>query len=848
MNNKSYRGLLIAAIGIAALAGGAAVTLRSVNRVGDRGDKGILVNTGQWIDPDGRVTIFSARPVDEIVSPDGKTVYLKENEGLTIVDAATGAIKQRLKISGIASLTGLALAADASKLYYSDSGDNILEVDIAATPAKVGRTFKMPAVKAGGSAYPCGLLVDGSTLYAVLNRSNQVAIVDLTSGTVTKTFDVEPAPFGLAFDKSNGRLWVSSWATSPKPGEEKQTSSGTEVAVDKRGIGTGGVVTSIDLTSGKVEAPIRVGGQPCELALCGSNLFVANSNTDEVMVVDTATRKATQVYKASLGAAPQGLTVMQNGNLAIACGGSNEIVVLDATTNKPIETYKSAWYPTAVRSFDNNLFVASAKGLGERGNDLREGDFDDLGETEKFPTKIGPVEAKNLGVYQFTGVLSVIPPSTKSGEPVKVSPSLAARKDVKPVPVPERPGEPSVFKHVVYILKENRTYDQVLGDIGKGDSDPSLCIYGEKITPNHHAIAREFALLDNYYCNGVLSADGHSWSTEGNATTYFERSFGGWTRSYPYGDDPLAISSTGHIWDAVLDKGLTFRNYGEYDYTEPTKKERYLAILKDFQSGEHKIKFDHKIGLARLRKVSDPDCPGWNTEIPDVLRASFFLRDLKVAEKSGKFPSLSFVYLPQDHTSGGAAGAPSPNSHLADNDLALGQVVSAVANSHYWKDTVIFVIEDDPQAGFDHVDGHRSLCLVASAYTKRGAVVSDFYNQAGVLKTISHILGVKPSSRFELTANLMTNCFQAKPNLQPYKLRPNQTPIDVLNPSKSAFKPLDLDKPDQVDENEFNRQLWTLAAKPAPYPADLAGAHGRGLKAKGLRIDGDRLEQDDNDD
>ena len=516
----------------------------------------------------------------------------------------------------------------------------------------------------------------------------------------------------------------------------------------------------------------------------------------------------------------------------VACGGSNEVVVLDGKTFRPVETYRSGWYPTAVRSRAGNLFVASAKGVGSRGNDLREGKLDAIARTEKFAQPLTPEAANQKGVYQFTGALSVIRATTKSGQPAVLPTSLPPRPNAKPVPIPERPGEPSVFKHVVYVLKENRTYDQVFGDISGADGDPKLCIYGENITPNHHALAREYGLLDNYYCNGVLSADGHSWSTEGNATSYFERSFGGWTRSYPYGDDPIAISPTGHIWDAILDKGLTFKNYGEYDYAEPTKGENYAAVLKDFLSGERKVQFRHKIGVERLRRYSDTECPGWNMGIPDILRASYFVRDIKRAKT---LPSFNFVYLPQDHTSGGGAGSPSPNAHLADNDLALGRVVEAVSNSRFWRGTVIFVVEDDPQAGFDHVDGHRSICLAISAYSKRKAVVSKFYNQGSVLKSIRHIFGIPAATRTEMEASLMSDCFQAKPDLAPYRARPNNVRLDETNPSRSTMKRLDLRRPDLADENVFNRQLWTLAKPGTRYPAHLAGAHGKGLAAGGLR-------------
>lgn len=835
-------------IGGSAFGLGAAATLVAlqVPKVGSQTDKGILVNTGQYIDPDGKLTLFSARPVDVVLSPDGRIAYLKENDGLTVVDTASGVIQQRLPIPGGSSHTGLALAQDATKLYYSNAGSEIAEIDIASTPRKILRTFKMPNARAGGNAYPCGMTVHEGKLYVALSRSNQVAEISLASGEILRTIEVAPAPFAIALDANNREIWVTSWGTTPKTGDLAAPSSGTPVTVDRRGIATGGVASQISLSNGRVVRTIPVGSQPCEIALSGGSIYVASANSDAIHAIARGQDTSKVVWKSTLGAAPSSLEILDNGQIAVACGGSNEVVILDRSTHKPLETYRSAWYPLAVRSFRNNLFIAGAKGVGARGNDLRQGKLDAIAKTEKFATPLTADAAKQRGVYQFTGALSIIPRDPKTtAKPEALAAIPAARKGLKPVPIPTRPGEPSVFKHVIYVLKENRTYDQIFGDIAKGDGDPSLCIYGDKITPNHHALANEFVLLDNYYCNGVLSADGHSWSTEGNATTYFERSFGGWTRSYPFGDDPLAISSTGHIWDAVLDKGLTFKNYGEYDYTEPANGEKHTAILNDFQSGARKIKFTHKIGIDRLRKHSDPECPGWNMEIPDILRASYFLRDLKAANTSGKLPNFNFVYLPQDHTSGAGAGVPHPTAHMADNDLALGQIVDAVSRSRFWKETVIFVIEDDPQAGFDHVDGHRSICLVISPYTKRGAVVSKFYNQASVLKSIRHIFGIKPATRFEMIANLMSDCFQSVPNLKPYTVRPNQVPLDRMNGSDSKFPVLDMSKPDIVDEDEFNRQHWASSRGDAPYPKEWAGAHGRGLKAKGLAIDEGVKEDDD---
>jgi hypothetical protein len=417
------------------------------------------------------------------------------------------------------------------------------------------------------------------------------------------------------------------------------------------------------------------------------------------------------------------------------------------------------------------------------------------------------------------------------------------RSKAKPVPVPKRLGDPSVFQHVIYVIKENRTYDQIFGDIKLGDSDPRLCVYPEEVTPNHHAIAREFGLLDNYYCNGVLSADGHSWATEGNVTPYLERAFGGFNRSYTFGDDPLTFSSSGFLWDRVLDAGLGFRNFGEMDYAEPPAGMKLKDLLKA-RGGEYP-KFTHKVGIDRLRRYTDPVYPGWNMEIPDVVRMDRFLTELKRYEVEGGFPSLSIVYLPQDHTGSSVTN----RANVADNDLAVGQLVAAMSRSKFWPKTAIFINEDDPQGGFDHVDGHRSICLVASAYSRNRGVVSKFYNQTSVLHTMLRILGLPPLNQKDAASPLMTACFGAKPDLRPYTVRENRIPLDettvpkqtaeftvYAQKVKARMAKIPLGHKTRADEDALNRLIWHEAkGLRTPYPAKFAGAHGRGLKKRGLQ-------------
>jgi hypothetical protein len=340
---------------------------------------------------------------------------------------------------------------------------------------------------------------------------------------------------------------------------------------------------------------------------------------------------------------------------------------------------------------------------------------------------------------------------------------------------------------------------------------------------------------------------------------YLEKSFGGFVRSYPFsGDDPLAFASSGFIWDNVLLHGRSFRNYGEFALSslEP-RTAKFKDVWDSWKNGTGKVKVKQNIAVEALRKYSCADYPGWNLKVPDALRLSVFMKEFEEAKRKGEWPNFVTVYLPSDHTSGTAEGNPTPAAQVADNDLAVGKLVEAISHSPFWAKTCIFVIEDDPQAGFDHVDGHRSTCLVISPYTKRGEVVSAFYNQTSVLHTMELMLGLPPMNQFDAMAPVMKECFTERADLRPYVALANQIPLDQMNPPKAKGTPkekeaaeqseaMDLSEPDRVDDDLLNRILWhAMKGFDARYPAEFAGAHGKGLKKLKLKAgDGD----DDDDD
>lgn len=830
------------------------------SRVGPQKDQSHLVPTSQLLRPVGDSLQFGGRPVDMALSPDGRTLYVKDNRGIVVVDVDAWKVRQELPVArGGSSMQGIAVSPDGKRVYLSNAASQLLEAVLQADGRlQWGRRIDMPPPSVGGESYPCGIALSagGDTAYVALSRNNSLAEVDLRDGKVVAQIPVGVAPFAVKVSADGRRAYVSNWGgRHPKEGEKTAETSGTPALVDSRGVATSGTVSVVDLQTRTVVAEIKVGLQPSGLALdeARGRLYVANANSDTVSVIDTGSLQVVETISVRpdpslpFGSMPNALALTPDGNtLFVANGGNNAVAVvrIDHRRNRSrVEGFIPAgWYPGAVLTDGKRLFVANIKGLGSR-----------------HPQP----EQKGWNVYSFLGTVNrvLIPDrrqlaryTSQVKRDARVPQILRAwersQTGKKPVPVPERAGEPSVFEHVVYIIKENRTYDQVFGAIGKGDSEPSLCIFGREVTPNHHALAEQFVLLDNYHCNGVNSADGHAWSTEGNATAYLERSFGGWTRSYPFGDDPLSYSSTGFLWDHVLAAGLSFRNYGEMDYAEPVPAgASFMDIYRDFVEGKRSIRFTQNIGVENLRRYSCPSYPGWNMRIPDVLRADVFLKELKEFERKGYFPNLVIIYLPQDHTSGTQPGMPTPRAHVADNDLALGRIVEGISKSKFWQKTCIFVIEDDPQDGFDHVDGHRSLCLVISPYTKRGAVVSEFYNQGSVLHTICRILGVPPMNQMVAMSPVMTACFTEKPDFTPYTALPNRIPLNELNPPLSTLNRqqrhwaevslrLPLDKPDRADEDLLNHILWhAVKGIDAPYPAEFAGAHGKGLAARGLVLE-----------
>ena len=824
---------------------------------GLQADGRIVVPTNQILTPAGKQITFPGRPVDLLLSPDEKTLIVKNMRGLVFIDETSARITQTLASPAGFSVTGLLLIGE--RIYSSDVASHLCVAERGANGKYVWVKPIPMARPAKGEAHPAGLAWDGKeNLWAASTRGNNIQRINLGKGRVEEVVPVGVAPYTVLCI-SPKKLYVSNWGGDPpKEGDPRGLSSGTPIRVDPTTtVANDGTVSAVELVGGKWKQTrtIRVGLHPCGMSASPQKefLYVANANSDSVSVIDTNKDEVVETISCRprdslpFGSGCNALALLEPTSLLVA-NGTNNCIASVLLGNKAAHAgsagateqsslaglIPTGWYPGAIclSSDRKKLFVANIKGHGslsqprpvEKGKQSKDylGSVSliDVPDAQQLARYTGQVNANNRLSYSLAGLEK-------------------PRAEAQPRPVPERHGEPSLFKHVLYIIKENRTYDQVLGDMPEGNGDKRLALFGAEVTPNQHALAREFTLFDNFYCSGVLSVDGHHWTDAAYVTDYLERAFGGFTRSYPdNGSDPLAFASSGFLWNNALAHGRTIRNYGEFvnDEKWAPKGTTWSDLYGEYKDGTRRTKLALKANVAALEPYTHPGYPWFPLIMPDVYRARLFLEDLQAFEEKGQFPNLIFLTLPCNHTTGTKPGFPTPRASVADNDLALGRIVEAVSKSKFWPETCIFVVEDDPQNGFDHVDAHRTVALVISPYTKRKFVDHTHYNQTGMVKTIELLLGLPCMNQMDLSATAMRHCFQPEPDLAPYAHRENLIALDEMNPDPSKLKgqalhwarkslELELDEGDAADEDTLNRILWhSVWGDDKPYPEELAGA------------------------
>ncbi|MBA4066245.1 MAG: hypothetical protein C0501_21525 [Isosphaera sp.] len=613
----------------------------------------------------------------------------------------------------------------------------------------------------------------------------------------------------------------------------------------------------IDLEKNAVVATWPTAEHPTEMVLSpkGDALYVACANSTKVAVLDPATGKPLQTIHCALyagapaGNTPNSLALTPDGQLLfVANADANNLAVLnvsDPKTAKPLGFVPTGWYPTSVRfnPKDKTLYVANGKGLVSKPN--RSG-----------PNPILPL-ARNLNEYigqLYTGTLGVLPVPTPEGMArysklaFQCSPlrdGNAVRDDNREAdnPIPAKVGDPSPIKYVIYVIKENRTYDQVFGDLAagpnpKGNGEPELCLFPRDVTPNHHKLAEEFVLLDNFYVDGEVSADGHEWSMGAYATDFVEKIWplsyrGGKVYGYPSegAKDLIARPGGGYIWDKCNEAKVSVRSYGEWANN--------VGVVKPDGTFA-----DCVPAVKALEGKIDPQYRSYDLGYPDVKRAERFISEFRRLEKAGEMPRLQIVKLPNDHTAGTAVGKPTVRAMVADNDLALGMIVEAVSKSPLWKETAIFVLEDDTQNGPDHVDAHRSVALVISPYTKRKFVDSTLYSTTSMLRTMELILGLQPMSQFDAAARPMFNSFTAKADATPYAHEVPKVDLKEVNkPGGFGAKWLDGQnhaREDQLDDLIFSEIIWkAVKGVDSPMPPPVRAAFFVPVKAPGKKDDDD---------
>ena len=766
--------------------------------------KKVMLPNGWTLSPAGKSLPLGDLPLNMAVSKSKKLMAITNNgqstQSIQLINLVNNTILDNIKIEK--SWLGIAFSADEKTLYASGGNDNwILKYNIINNKLLLSDSIKL-GDKWPNKISPAGICINDekNILYVVTKDDSCLYEVNLKTNKTIKKTALPAEAYTCVLSNDGSELYISIW------GAEK--------------------LVVYNTLSQKITNSINTGTHPNDLILSknGKTIYVANGEDNSVSVVDIKNKKVIETLNCALypnaptGSATNGVALSADEKtLYIANADNNCLAVFDLTeigNSKSKGFIPVGWYPTNVKVVGSKIYVTNGKGFSSFANPLGP---DPYNQNAQMAVQKGLL--KNTKEVQYIGglmkgTLSIInTPSEKqlglySAAVYENTPYTKINEEKSNAEIgsviPQKLGDPSAIKYVFYIVKENRTYDQVLGDVKEGNGDPSLCLFGEKYTPNQHALAKEFVLLDNFYVNGEVSADGHNWTLGGYANDYLEKnwvtSYGGRGGNYDAeGTRAIANNKNGFIWDYAKRAGVSYRTYGEFAD-------------------------NYKANLPVLENHFCPYFTSWDQAVRDTTRVGQWKRDFDSLLSKNAVPRLNTMRLINDHTEGMKLGKPSPYAHVADNDLAVGMLVDYLSKSPIWNETVVFIVEDDAQNGPDHVDAHRSPAFIAGGYVKRGFVDHTAYTTTSILKTIELILGMQPMSQYDAGANALWRCFDKTPNAKGFITKPLQFDINEKNTVRSAMQrkseTFNFKKEDSINDHDFNEVLWKgLKGESAMVPA-----------------------------
>lgn len=759
-----------------------------------------LVLPNQWrLTPPGTSLPLGDLPVSMTLDPSGRYAAVLHagfsDHELRLIDLVLQRESSRARLPN--TWVGATFSPDGRTLYVSGGADDrihVFSVNAGRLDRPTSISLRRDRLSTASQAKPWHI-----SGLAVEPRSGKLLVACQQSATLLRWDPARPhlrprpfvrfrephaAPYKIVVHPRRPRAYVSLWGAK--------------------------AVAVVDLTRASYRL-IPTHAHPTDMVLSpdGRFLFVACANTNFTDVIDLAKGRVVEHLDSGIypgippGSTPNGLALSRDGRLlAVANADTNHLALFDVSQpgqTRPRGMIPTGWYPTAVAfGPKGDLVIVNGKGHGSSANPNGPDPYEERAGTHRNQY----IAQLFRGTMSFVAMpdeeqLARLTARVLANSPLR--PDLAPQPRTGANPIPARVGDPCPIRYCVYIIKENRTYDQVFGDMPQGNGDPSLCLFGEKVTPNHHALASEFVLLDNFYTEAEVSADGHEWSMGAYATDFVEKTwpsvYGGHGKlGYPAeGNHPLGRPEGGYIWNRARAAGISYRSYGEW-------------VENGGKACQGKAKDPALVGHF------DPCYSGFDMDVSDLDRADRFIAELRRFEREGDMPRLVILRLPNDHTAGTRAGKPTPRAYVAQNDLALGRVVEALSHSRFWPKMAIFVVEDDAQNGPDHVDAHRTVALVIGPYVKRRAVCHSLFSTASMLRTMELILGLAPMSQFDAAAAPLYELFTERPDLTPYTARPATWPLDEKNPPHAPMQresaALDLRREDSAPDVLFNEIIW----------------------------------------